>query len=145
MSVHVHSSLAPRFQLLGKAVRGRTRADDRDAIRAEREAEIRRVYRCVDERDGHACRLCAVPISQSDHRLSRRVEHHHLDYRSRGGDHTTANLIRICRRCHELIHVKALLRVTGDADARDGQGRLCGLTVERFDAETGAWRAVGVA
>lgn len=141
----LHSSLARRFQPLGKAVNGRTRADERDAVRAEREAEARRIYRLVDERDGHVCRLCAVPISPTAYRLSRRMEHHHLDYRSRGGENTTANLIRICRRCHELIHVKALLRVSGDADARDRAGRLCGLTVDRFEPETGAWRAVGVA
>lgn len=58
--------------------------------------------------------------------------------------HETHLVILICRRCHDLIHVKALLTVTGDADARDANGVLCGLVVKRFEPETGAWMPVGV-
>ena len=144
MSEFLHSSLLPPGSPIPKAINGRTRADERDDASREKESERARIYRLVDRRDGDHCRLCGIRIEVHAHRLSRRVEHHHIEYRSQGGQDTTANVIRICRGCHELIHVKGLLSVEGDADARDPIGNWCGLITMRLNPETGVWAPAGV-
>lgn len=144
MSTFRHSSLLPKGSPLPKTINGRTRADDRDAAQRAIEAERKRIYALVDARDGGHCRLCGIPIDVRAQRLSRRVEHHHIVKRSQGGPDTTQNVIRVCRGCHELIHVKDLLSVTGDADARDAIGNWCGLILMRRNRETGVWEPGGV-
>lgn len=51
----------------------------------------RRVYR----RDGYRCALCDDP---------RRLQIHHVIFRSQGGLETEQNLITLCPRCHALCH-----------------------------------------
>ena len=36
----------------------------------------------------------------------------------------------VSKAIHDRIHVHGTMRITGDADARDAEGRLCGLKVE---------------
>lgn len=84
----------------------------------------------VDVRDGHRCRIC------NDYEGAD-IQHHHIVYRSRGGKHTTANLISLCATCHLVLVHGGHFKLSGDADARDRFGRLCGVTAERV---TGEWK-----
>lgn len=52
------------------------------------------------------CRWCQWPAD----------EVHHIQPRSLGVNHDTANLVLLCRLCHAKIHGK-FLRVSGNADA----------------------------
>lgn len=53
------------------------------------------VRRAVAERSGGWCEL----------HCGRRAEHqHHRRLRSQGGQHTLANLVALCGRCHTKIH-----------------------------------------
>lgn len=76
----------------------------------------RQVCRAVDARDGMACRVCGRLCVTNGH-------HHHLVFRSRGGQDTAANVILICASCHDDIHAHRLT-VTGN-----GNG---GLHIERI-------------
>lgn len=67
-----------------------------------------------------------------------RGERHHLQYRSKGGGHETANVLLICRTCHDAVHVKGTLKLSGDADLRDERGNLSGVKVER--ATDSGWK-----
>ena len=98
-----------------KARRARKRAAD--AILARNAAIVR-------ERDGDRCRVC---------RSADRVEVHHLVYRSRGGDHSTGNLVCLCGRCHGRVHA-GTLRPSGDGDASIGAMEA---SREAFDALDG--------
>ena len=80
-----------------KARRARKRAAD--AILARNAAIVR-------ERDGHRCRVCGSRDG---------VQVHHIRYRSRGGDHSSGNLVCLCAGCHGRVHAGRLL-VTGDSD-----------------------------
>jgi hypothetical protein len=64
-------------------------------------------------------------------------------YRSQGGEHDPANVVTLCKaKCHDDVHVRAVLRVSGDADARDGAGRFVGVKIERW-VDGGGWRVDG--
>ena len=49
----------------------------------------RQLCRLVDERDG-GCVICGSPY----------VDHHHIVFRSAGGEDRLENLIALCRNCH---------------------------------------------
>lgn len=144
MSQNLHSSALPPGSPIPKTVNGRSRVDDRLARLAAEESEKRACYRLVDARDQGRCRVCGRRCDPRAVAIKDTAEHHHLVKQSQTNAHETHLVILICRRCHDLIHVKALLTVTGDADARDANGVLCGLVVKRFEPETGAWMPVGV-
>lgn len=106
-------------------------------VAAARKAE-RECYAQVDTRDSHCCRVCrkrvgGVGILQAAH-------HHHILYRSKGGEHDPAQVCLLCVACHSAIH-NGELRLTGDANARNSIGVLCGLTLEQAD-ESG-WKVLG--
>jgi 5-methylcytosine-specific restriction endonuclease McrA len=101
---------------------------------------LRECYRDVDARDGHVCRPCRARVGGKE--LGTRTVHHHLVYRSQGGQHTTANVITICERCDDLIHREGKLHLSGNADKRNGEGRLCGVASERREDTT--WRKGGM-
>lgn len=88
----------------------------KQAKRAEEAKEYRDCCHVVDQRDGFACRVCKRACGGIG--MLERAHHHHVNYRSLGGQHTTDNVIRICADCHAAIH-DAKLRVEGDADQRD--------------------------
>ena len=142
MSDHLqHSTLTPRGQPLPKTVRGKTRADERDARVAADARDYREVCRLVDLRDHHHCRACGRRVTPGAVNGTARAEHHHLTKRSQGGQHTTCNLLLLCTRCHEDIHVRAVLALSGDADARDERGRMAGVRVERLREH--GWEVAG--
>jgi 5-methylcytosine-specific restriction endonuclease McrA len=58
-------------------------------------AKMRRV---VLERDGWRCQQCGT---------SRNLDVHHMRRRSALGDDAEANLITLCRDCHQVLHTSA--------------------------------------
>jgi len=127
---HVHSSLVGRFQPLPKTVRGRTRADEKAARDKAEDAAERACYRQVDRRDRFRGRVTGVLLVIGGS-LTTAVQRHHLIPRSQGGPHATWNVLTVSRAIHDLIHVHGTLRLSGDADARDADGKLCGVKVEK--------------
>lgn len=106
-------------------------------VTAEKKAE-RECYALVDRRDDHCCRICrkrvgGIGMLQAGH-------HHHIVMRSRGGQHDLNTVVLLCVEHHHAIH-NGELRLEGDANARNSQGQLCGLTLME-NAEAG-WRVVG--
>lgn len=114
-----------------KTINGLSRRDWQRARACAERAAQRECYRLVDERDGRRCRVCHAAVVPGAVDGRQRAEHHHLVKRSQGGTHAPANVCTLCARCHDEIHVKALLKLSGDADARDDAGRYCGIKVER--------------
>lgn len=118
-----------------------TAAEYRDKRKAERVDEQRKCYEKVDARDRSICRLTGEYLSWSSTSAKTRREHHHLIPRSRGGQHVTSNVVTISAAVHQAIHA-GKLHLSGDADQRDPDGKLCGVHVERMGEngwETVAW------
>lgn len=90
-------------------------------------------YAHVDRRDGHCCRVCHARVGGVG--MLQAVHHHHLVYRSRGGDHETANVVSLCVKCHSAVH-NGEIRLSGNADERNHIGLLSGVKLERA-AESG--------
>ena len=70
------------------------------------------VYLLVTERDHGACRVCGAlypPLS---------MHRHHIVYRSAGGPTSLANVLLLCRVCHQDEH-EHTIRITGDAHEPD--------------------------
>ena len=90
------------------------------------------VYAYVSERDGLRCRACHAYGGVD-------IERHHL----RGRKFTTTqDVCCLCDDCHGCLHVRVggkLMKLYGDADARDRFGRLNGLTLETRNND-GTWR-----
>lgn len=55
------------------------------------------VYSAVLERDNNQCQACGTSGEN-------RLQLHHVEYRSRGGNHCELNLVTVCFRCHRDIH-----------------------------------------
>jgi hypothetical protein len=102
----------------------KSRVDEKiEAEKAEAKAE-REVYALVDARDKRICRCCGHRTTTLG--LTTRTHHHHLVYRSAGGEHSTANIVTLCPACHNDEH-KHRLRIEGNADV--------GLTFKRPDQD----------
>lgn len=129
MSAHLHSSLLGRFQPIPRTVMGRTRSDEKAARDAQDAKEERQCYRKVDRRDHLRCRVTGVLLTLGGS-LVKAVQRHHLIPRSQGGPHESWNVATVSRAIHDRIHVHGTMRISGDADDRDAEGRLCGLKVE---------------
>lgn len=99
---------------------------------------LKACYAEVDRRDGHCCRVCHKRVGGIG--MLYAAHHHHLVYRSKGGEHDPANVVTLCVACHQGVH-DGLLRLTGDADARSLVGVLCGLTL--WHPNDSDWQAVG--
>jgi hypothetical protein len=118
---------------------GKSRRQAKADKRAEEAAELKSCYRIVDARDGGRCRVCNRRASPQATTLLDRMHRHHMVYRSRGGQHESSNVVSLCAACHSAIHVEMVLRVDGDATARDAvTGALAGVQVSRY-TETG-WK-----
>ena len=111
---------------------GESRVARKLKARAAEATATRTCYAIVNERDAYRCRICQRAGNPHAISLLARLHHHHLIYRSRGGDHVPEAVILICALCHDLVHVQGTLRITGDADERDERGRLNGLRVDRL-------------
>lgn len=69
--------------------------------------KLKKVYSEVLERDNY---LCQNPGCKNGHPLS---PPHHVRFRSQGGEDLSENLISLCIHCHDLIHARGLLKVSG--------------------------------
>lgn len=110
---------------------------------ARKAAEVKAIkdcYRQVDARDGATCRLCKRNVGGKTMDTAR--VHHHLIFRSAGGEHTTANVLSICPFCDDLIHREGKLKVSGNADTLNSQGQFCGVRVERLVRDI--WKIEGM-
>lgn len=132
---------APAFP---KTVNGYTRAEARQARVTAEDRQRREVYRQVDVRDQGHCRICGRRVAAGAISAADRAEHHHIVKRSQGGPDTTANVLLVCvARCHDDIHVRGVLKLSGDADLRNERGQLAGVKVETLREhgwEVTAWR-----
>lgn len=70
-------------------------------------ANYKRVCAEVNVRDRNCCRVCGVFMEIP--------AHHHIIFRSQGGEDTTDNLICICADCHDDIHARRIF-VTGNGN-----------------------------
>jgi hypothetical protein len=127
----LHSSLIPRGTPLPKTVRGFSRVDAKAARDAEEARAERECYAAVDVRDGLRCRVTGVQLTRGAS-LTKRAHRHHMEKRSQGGAHDTRNVITVSPKVHDDIHVRGILRLSGDADAVDERGRLAGVKVEEL-------------
>lgn len=84
----------------------------------QREEEIfkRSVFAEVDARDGYRCRACGKPADPRATSALKRGHRHHLKFRSRGGQDTTANILLLCAICHARVHFRDLLIIGYDAN-----------------------------
>jgi hypothetical protein len=137
---HLHSSALPRYAPIPKTVNGRTRAEEKHVRDNAKDAEEARCYALVDARDELRDRVTGKLLSKRGG-LTTRVERHHMKGRGAGGKHETSNVVTVSPETHAEIEVKGTLRLSGDADARDDRGRLCGVKVERLQNDV--WRVVG--
>jgi hypothetical protein len=121
---------------------GGSRVARKAARVAAKDREERACYAEVDTRDGLRCRVCGRAGNPRAASMLDRIHHHHMVYRSRGGQHEPNAVLSLCARCHSELHVDCTLRVEGDANARAAEsGKLCGVKVSRY-GESG-WRVVG--
>jgi hypothetical protein len=88
-----------------------------DATTRERSKTQRRqdVYRKVDQRDRYRCRAYGTPADPYAPTLLQRGHHHHVQFRSQGGNDTTANLCLLSPTAHDEVH-KRILFISGNAD-----------------------------
>jgi hypothetical protein len=88
----------------------------RKGLTAKQLAE-RNIYRAVNARDLYACRSCGRSVSPSAIGLLQRAHHHHIVFRSAGGDTSMSNVCLLCAVCHADVHAHRLT-VEGDANKR---------------------------
>jgi hypothetical protein len=91
----------------------RPRILDKRDTRLERERQQREVYALVAARDGRRCRCCGRSGSYEAGAGEKALHRHHIQYRSKGGADTTANIVTLCALCHALEHVARQLHIIG--------------------------------
>lgn len=82
-----------------------------------------RVKKLVAERDKGRCRLCGKRCSYGAKSLSERGDPHHIVFQSAGGEDSTANVLLLCRACHDLCHKVRRFWLSGNADDKDPMGK----------------------
>lgn len=113
------------------------RHEAKDRRKAQKAAEQRECYAAVDARDQSVCRVTGIFLVLGHADPHKRKERHHMNPRSLGGEHDTRNVITISAFLHTLIHA-GKRHLSGDADARDPSGSLCGV---QYDVLTDAgWK-----
>lgn len=88
-----------------------SRVEERIDKRAAKEANWRVVSRQVDKRDHYRCRACGATGNPDGVDVLDKLHRHHLAYRSHGGQDVASNLLLLCARCHDEVHVKRTLRI----------------------------------
>ena len=84
------------------------------AIRATGRARLE-VYLAVNVRDRYQCRACGKRAHPGDVNELTRGHHHHVVYRSKGGEDATRNVCLLCATCHADVH-EGRLTIRGNAD-----------------------------
>lgn len=131
-------SFVPNFkhQMETRAERKARRAKD-DA------AALAACYRLVDARDQLHSRRSGKKLTKGHIEAAERVERHHMLTRGKYPERVAdeANVITLSGEEH--AEVKAgKARYSGDANLRDGDGKLCGVRYERIGE--GGWYTVGM-
>lgn len=124
----------------GGISKGPSRFETKKARQLAAAQQEREVYAAVTRRDESCCRVCGKWCNPRAIGLLLKPHHHHITYRSRGGETSTANVCLLDSECHQDEHA-GKLQLSGDADQRGPDGRLCGLKIER-PGEAG-WEIVG--
>lgn len=106
------------------------------------ERHWRTVTRLVEERDGNHCRICGKRCRFNAPLLKERADPHHVIFASAGGGDETKNICKLCRSCHDDVHVHRVLALSGDADARDEFDKPKCLRLEKL-TESG-WQVIGL-
>jgi len=114
-----------------------TRGEYRDRRKADKVAEQQTCYQQIDARDRSVCRVTGVYLVLGHADPHKRKERHHMDPRSLGGSHDTANVITISGFLHALIHA-GKIHLSGDANLRDQDGKFCGVAYDRMTE--GGWK-----
>lgn len=81
------------------------------------ELSISQAKEQAKERDGYACRFCGVTREQHKEKYGRDIHAHHIIKEGNGGSDSVANLITVCRSCHNTLEntqAKALDRIRND-------------------------------
>lgn len=102
-----------------------SRAAERKGQKAAAKTRQRKVYALVTIRDKRRCRACTDEADPSATDMTRHGHHHHIRFRSAGGQDTSENLALLCNACHADVHAHRLI-VTGNASGvltfeKDGQ------------------------
>jgi len=93
----------------------RSRVDDKRERKAEAESNWRKVCAAVTKREASHCRVSGVRVDPNAPDMLRRGEHHHVVFRSAGGEDTTANVILVSLEVHKAIHA-GRIQVEGNGD-----------------------------
>ena len=93
-----------------------SRAAEKRIAKQARAANMRDVYRQVEQRDRYCCRACGKKLTRGGGLLTG-IHHHHIVLKSAGGQDTTWNLACVCSDCHSERHAYRLL-IQGDADRK---------------------------
>lgn len=104
--------------------------------RTAKEANWRIVCRQVDKRDGYKCRCCGAHGNPEGLDALDKLHRHHLTFRSKGGQDVAANLLLLCSRCHDRVHVKRTLSIEAQ-DAHGADGPLLFWSLPQTDGSTG--------
>lgn len=88
-----------------------TRVDEKRDRKAKKAEQWLAVCRQVDTRDHYRCRSCGTRGNPEGVDALDRLHRHHLTFRSQGGQDVASNLVLLCARCHDAVHVKRTLRI----------------------------------
>lgn len=108
----------------------KSRFEVADARESDEEKHWREICAYVTAREKHKCRYCRRRTNPNASTLLGRGHHHHIVYRSAGGEDSKENVCLLCARCHDAEHVKKSLHISGNAEET--------LTFSLRDEE-GAW------
>lgn len=95
---------------------GKSRHDLKRDKAAAKEENWRKVCRQVDTRDHYRCRCCGTQGNPDGLDALDRLHRHHLAFRSKGGQDVASNLLLLCPRCHDAVHVKRTLRIEAQSE-----------------------------
>jgi hypothetical protein len=88
-------------------------------LKLEKKAADEKAWReccaVVDARDKGRCRYCGKRGKPESTSLLDRIHRHHLEKRSKGGEHLPGNVVSVCAACHELAE-RHRLDIRGDAN-----------------------------
>lgn len=111
------------IQSIPKCASGRSRSQERIDEAGAMARAWESLKRTIMLRDKGRCRLCGKRCSYSAASLSTKADPHHIIFQSAGGEDTTANVLVLCRSCHDDLHVHRSVMLSGDADERDEMNR----------------------
>jgi hypothetical protein len=108
---------------------GLSRMEEKAEKSSNYEAELRACNMKVDLRDSRVCRVSGVVLTPFHPDKRKALMRHHMKPKSTAKSErtNTANVITISGWVHDQIHVKGLLHLEGDANARDEDGKLRGV------------------